>query len=262
MHPIDEDIDLTIRPPRVPSPNAVKRHIISNTVTSCLSKFDSPDEVVWVAMKGSPEWSLILHKANGKKLSVDDMIDAYKFFNIINDPQTRNYKDVLPFLLTRRTKFFQKRLWTLSTALEAMEREWSKSTPEIPPSIDEEFGSGFSSLVHENYPGLSPTKVLICLVFEIQEHARAIDRMDGYSSSVRVEKLVPKFSRMFESCHLLLRSRTISKAPPRSRAAGLKSAMERLLPLSGGVDYLIKFSRDTFPDEGVRWTVARSSTTV
>lgn len=261
MHPIDEDIDLTIRPPRVRSSNAVKPHIISNTVTSCLSKFDSPDEVVWVAMEGSPEWSLILHKFNGKKLSVDDMIDAYKFFNIINDPHTQNYKDVLPFLLTRRTKFFQKRLWTLSIALEAMKREWSKSPLATPPSIDEEFSSGFSSLVHENYPGLSPAKVLICLVFEIQEHACAIDRMDGYSSSVRLEKLVPKFYRMFESCHLLLRSRTISKAPPRSRAAALKSAMERLLPLSGGVDYLIKFSRNTFPDEGVRWTVARSSTT-
>ncbi|OJA18592.1 hypothetical protein AZE42_08602 [Rhizopogon vesiculosus] len=246
IHPPDEDIDLTIRPSRGPSPKAVKRHIISNTVTSCLSKFDSPEEVVWVAMSGSPDWSLSLRKANGK-LSVDDWIDAHEFFQIINDPQTKNYKDILPFLLTRRIKFFQKRLWVLSTALEAMKGEWSAM--EIPPSIDEEF-SGFSSLVHGHghYHGLSPTDVLICLAFEIQAHACA--RLEG----AQVEKLVSNFHRMFESCHLLLRSHTILRATPRSRAAALKSALERLLPLSGGVDYLIKFSRHTFPDKGVRWS--------
>jgi hypothetical protein len=247
MYPIDEDIDLTIRPSRVPSPKAVKRHIISNTITSCLSKFDSPDEVIWVTMGGSPERSLMLHKSDGK-LSVDDLIDAYTFFKIINDPQTKNYKDVLPFLLTRRTKFFQKRLWMLSTALEAMKGMWG--TLEIPLLIDEEFSS-FSSLVHERYPGLSPFNVLICLASEIQVHV--CTRMDG----VQVEQLVPNFHRMLESCHLLLRSQTISKAPSRSRAAALKAAMERLLPLSGGVDYLIKFSRDTFPDHGIRWSVGR-----
>jgi hypothetical protein len=242
MCPQDEDIDFTIRPTRVPSLKAVKQRIVSNTVTSCLSKCDSPNEVVWVTMRGSPEWSLTLHKANGK-LSVDDMIDAYKFFSIINDTQTKNYKDVLPFLLTRRTEFFQTRLWVLSKALEAMKGEWSSL--ETPLSIDEEFSS-FSTLVHERYPGLSPTGVLICLAYEI--HAYASTRVDG----VRVETLVPIFHRMFESCHLLLRSRSILKR----RVAGLKSAMERLLPLSGGVDYLIQFSRETFPDHGVRWSVA------
>jgi len=246
MRPLDEDIDFTIRPARVPSLKAVKQRIVSNTVTSCLSKCDSPNEVVWVTMRGSPEWSLTLHKANGK-LSVDDMIDAYKFFSIINDTQTKNYKDVLPFLLTERTEFFQKRLWVLSKALEAMKGEWSSL--EIPPSIDAEFSSS-SSLVHERYPGLSPTGVLICLAFDI--HAYACIRVDG----VRIEKLMPNFYRMFESCHLLLRSRSILKAARGTRVAGLKSAMERLLPLSGGVDYLIQFSRETCPDHGVRWSVA------
>ena len=201
-------------------------------------------------MGGSREESLILHKADGK-LSMDDLVDAYTFFKIINDPQTKNYKDVLPFILTRRTEFFRQRLCMLSTALEAMKGVWG--TLDISPSVDEEFPSS-RSLVHGRYPGLSPFNVLIRLASEIQIHVCA--RMDG----ARIEHLVSKFHHMLESCHLLLRSRTISRAPSRSRAAALKSALERLLPLSGGVDYLIKFSRDCFPGRGIRWSVARGLT--
>ncbi|KAG1863612.1 hypothetical protein DFJ58DRAFT_743799 [Suillus subalutaceus] len=253
--PVDEDDDLTIRPRRKPPPKIPKQHVITNTITSYLSKSDSREEVVSVTINISPEVSFTLHKPlrNRSSLEVNaceaiqDLMDAHEFFKIIINPQTENYKDVLPFLITRRKKFFKKRLWVVRATLKAMNGEWS--TLGTSPSIHEEFSS-FSSIACLRFGALPPVDVLIKLSVEIQTCARVnID-------AVPMERLVQIFERIFEDCHLLLRSRTVAKAAPRSGAAAAKSAMERFLPLSGGVDYLIKFCRNTFPGPEVRyqWT--------
>ena len=126
-----------------------------------------------------------------------------------------------------------------------MNGEWSAL--DIPLSIHEEFPS-FSGIACGRYGALSPLDVLISLSIEIQTYARvSVD-------TVSIGRQVQIFERMFESCHLLLRSQTISKAPPRSRTAAVKTAMERfVVPLSGGVDYLIKFLRHTFPGQEIRY---------
>ncbi|KAG0693073.1 hypothetical protein DFH29DRAFT_965778 [Suillus ampliporus] len=222
--PIDEDDDLTIRPRRKPPPKTPKQRVILNTITSCLSRSDTPEEVVSVTINNTPEVSFSLHKRlrNQSQLenaleSLEDLLDAAEFFEIIDNPQTKDYKDVLPFLITRRTKFLKKRLRVISTALGAMNGEWS--TLDIPLR----YTRNFSSL--------------------------AVLRARGSVALAPVDI----FDRMFEDCHLLLRSRTVAKAPPRSGAAAAKAAMERFLPLSGGVDYFIKFCRHTFPGQQVRY---------
>ncbi|KAG1827429.1 uncharacterized protein BJ212DRAFT_1312279 [Suillus subaureus] len=258
IHParhVDEDDDLTIRPRRKSPPKIPKQHVITNTITSYLSKSDSREEVVSVTINISPEVSFTLHKPlrNRSSLEVNaceaiqDLMDAHEFFKIIKNPQTESYKDVLPFLITRRKKFFKKRLWVVRATLKAMSGEWS--TIGTSPSIHEEFSS-FSSIACSRFGALPPVDMLIKLSVEIQTCARVnID-------AVPMGRLVQIFNCMFEDCHLLLRSRTIAKAAPRSGAAAAKSAMERFLPLSGGVDYLIKFCRNTFPGPEVRyqWT--------
>ncbi|KAG1734329.1 hypothetical protein EDB19DRAFT_1166209 [Suillus lakei] len=229
-----------------------KQHVITNTITSYLSRSDSPEEVVSVTIKSSPDVSFTLHKPlrNHSSLeenaceAIQDLMDAHEFFKIIKNPQTKNYKDVLPFLIMTRKKFFKKRLWVVRATLKALNGEWS--TLDIPLSIHEEFSS-FSSIACSRFGALSPVDVLIKLSVEIQTCARVdID-------VVPMGRLVQIFDRMFEDCHLLLRSRTVAKAPPRSGVAAAKSAMERFLPLSGGVDYLIKFCRNTFPGQEVRY---------
>ncbi|KAG0696696.1 hypothetical protein DFH29DRAFT_1082780 [Suillus ampliporus] len=249
--PIDEDDDLTIRPRRKPPPKTPKQRVILNTITSCLSRSDTPEEVVSVTINNTPEVSFSLHKRlrNQSQLenaleSLEDLLDAAEFFEIIDNPQTKDYKDVLPFLITRRTKFLKKRLRVISTALGAMNGEWS--TLDIPLSIHEEFSS-FSGVACTRFGALAPVDVLTRLSAEIQTCAR-VDM-----SAVPMGRLVQIFDRMFEDCHLLLRSRTVAKAPPRSGAAAAKAAMERFLPLSGGVDYFIKFCRHTFPGQQVRY---------
>ncbi|KAG1756889.1 uncharacterized protein EDB91DRAFT_41076 [Suillus paluster] len=248
---IDEDDDLTIRPRRKPPPKAPKQRVISHTITSCLSRFDSPGEVVSVTINSSPEASFTLHKPFRSHSSLenisealDDLLDAAEFFEIIVNPQTNSYKDVLPFLITRRTRFFKKRLRVVSTALGAINGEWG--TLDIPLSIHEEFSS-FSGTAYARFGALAPVDVLIKLSAEIQMCARV--NMD----TVPMGRLVQIFDRMFEDCHLLLRSRTVAKAPPRSGVAAAKAAMERFIPLSGGVDYLIKYCRYTFPGREVRY---------
>ncbi|KAG1816595.1 hypothetical protein EV424DRAFT_1410470 [Suillus variegatus] len=252
---VDEDDDLTIRPRRKPPPKIPKQHVITNTITSYLSKSDSREEVVSVTINSSPELSFILHKPLRNRLSYEnnpceamqDFMDAHEFFTIITNPQTKNYKDVLPFLITRRRKFFEKRLWAVRATLKAMNGEWS--TLGTSPSIHEEFSS-FSNIACLRFGALPPVDVLIKLSVEIQTCARVnID-------VVPMERLVQIFDRMLEDCHLFLRSGTVAKAAPRSGAAAAKSAMERFLPLSGGVDYLIKFCRNTFPGQEIRyqWT--------
>ncbi|KAG2350009.1 hypothetical protein BDR05DRAFT_986332 [Suillus weaverae] len=253
--PVDEDDDLTIRPRRKPPPKPPKHHVITNTITSYLSKFDSREEVVSVTITTSPEVSFTLHKPLRNLPSfeenaceaIQDFMDAHEFFKIIQNPQTKNYKDVLPFLITRRKKFFKKRLWVLRATLKAMNEEWS--TLDTSHSIHEEF-SNFSNIACLRFGALLPVDVLIKLSVEIQTCARV--NVDA----VPMGRLVQIFDRMFEDCHLLLRSRTVAKAQPRSGMAAAKSAMERFLPLSGGVDYLIKFCRTTFPGREVRyqWT--------
>ncbi|KAG2154109.1 hypothetical protein DEU56DRAFT_976854 [Suillus clintonianus] len=248
-----EDDDLTIRPSRrKPPPKIPKQHVITNTITSYLSKSDSPEEVVSVTINSSPEMSFMLHKPLRNRSSFEenapeasqDIMDAHEFFKIIKNPQTKNYKDVLPFLITRRKKFFKKRLWVVRTTLKAMNGEWN--TLDIPLSIHEEFSS-FSSIACARFGAVPPVDVLIMLSAEIQTCARVnID-------AVPMGRLVQIFDRMFEDCHLLLRSRTLAKVPPRSGVAAAKSAMERFLPLSGGVDYLIKFCRNTFSGREVRY---------
>ncbi|KAG2150680.1 uncharacterized protein EDB93DRAFT_1327946 [Suillus bovinus] len=254
---VEEDDDLTIRPsPRRKPPLKIpKQHVITNTITSYLSKSDSHEEVVLVTINSSPEVSFTLHKPlrNRRSLeenaceAIQDLMDAHEFFEIIKNPQTENYKDVLPFLITRRKKFFKKRLWAVRATLKSMNGEWS--TLDTSPSIHEEFAS-FSSIACLRFGALPPVDMLIKLSIEIQTCARVnIDE-------VPMGRLVQIFDRMFEDCHLLLRSRTVAKAVPRSGVAAAKSAMERFLPLSGGVDYLIKFCRNTFCGREVRyqWT--------
>ncbi|KAG2063494.1 hypothetical protein BDR04DRAFT_1111510 [Suillus decipiens] len=245
---IDEDDDLTIRPKRKLPHKIPKQNVITNTITSYLSKSDSREEVVSVTINSSPEVSFNLHKPLRNRLSfaenacetIQDLMDAHDFFEIIKSPQTENYKDMLPFLITRRKKFFKKRLWCVRATLKAMDEEWS--TVHTSPSIHEEFAN-FGSIAYSRFGALPPVDVLIKLSFDIQTCTRVnID-------AVPMVRLIQIFDRMFEDCHLLLRSRTIAKAAPRSGAAAAKSAMERFLPLSGGVDYLIKFCKSTFPRE-------------